>query len=346
MSKAITLNHITKIEGHAKLELGIENNQVTKCELSTTEGARYFEGIVKGRRYNEAHEITSRICGICSCAHVIAAITAVENAMGYEPTEQAKKLRLLITYGERIRSHATHIYFLALPDYLGYESALAMAKKYRKQLQWALNLMKAGNGIIKNIGGRDLHPVSATVGGWLKIPTLQALKEIKTQLEAAKEDAEKTCRLFFSLQYPEFKSGCEYFSLVDGKSYATLDGKFTSQNTSFEKWQYRDFVNEYHEPRSTANFVVKGDHRYMVGALPRLNNNSKMLSNEASKMLKKSKMKLPSTNPFNNVMSQAIEIVHFIDESVRIIDSLSLKNEKPDKLRMNPGNGVSAVEVP
>ena len=145
MTKTITLNHITKIEGHASLALGIRKNKVVKCELSSTEGSRYFEGIVRGGKYYAAHEMTSRICGICSCAHVIAAISAIEDAFGYEPTKQTKLLRELLTLGERIRSHATHLYFLSLPDYLGYESALAMASKYKKQLQNALNLMKTGN---------------------------------------------------------------------------------------------------------------------------------------------------------------------------------------------------------
>ena len=128
MSKSITLNHITKIEGHASLKLGISRGKVGVCELSSVEGSRYFEGIVRGRKFFEAHEITSRICGICSCAHVIAAISAVEDAAGYTPTEQTMQLRKLLTLGERIRSHATHLYFLALPDYLGYESALAIIK--------------------------------------------------------------------------------------------------------------------------------------------------------------------------------------------------------------------------
>src|SRR3989338_9162615 len=192
MPKTITLNHITKIEGHASLNLGISKGKVTRCELSSTEGSRYFEGIVRGRKYYAAHEITSRICGICSCAHVIAAISAIEDAFNYEPTNQTKLLRELLTLGERIRSHATHLYFLALPDYLGYGSALAMAKKYKRELQDALNLMKAGNSIIKLLGARDLHPVSAAVGGWLKLPKQQEIEDLKKQLLAAKEDA-KSC---------------------------------------------------------------------------------------------------------------------------------------------------------
>ena len=346
MSKSITLNHITKIEGHARLELGIKKNKVTKCELSAVEGSRYFEGLVIGRRHSEAHEITSRICGICSCAHVIAAITAVEDAMDYTPTEQARKLRVLMTLGERIRSHSTHLYFLALPDYLGYESALAMAPKFRPQLQNALNLMKAGNSVIKTIGGRDLHPVSAAVGGWLKYPKKEDIANLKKSLRAAKSDAVKTCALFSSLKYPKFETEAEAFSLVSDKEYATLSGNFASKNSSFEKHKYKGFIKEYHEPRSTANFIVKSDHRYMVGALSRLNNNHQKLSSDAKKMLRASKLKLPSKNPFHNNIAQAIEIVHCIDESLRSLDNTNIKNEPVDKMQIKAGNGISAIEVP
>ena len=186
--KIITLNHITKIEGHAKLELSIKDGKISKCELSSVEGSRYFEGIVRGRKYFEAHEITSRICGICSTAHVIAAISAIEDALGYIPSSQTMELRKLITLGERIRSHATHLYFLALPDYLGYESALAMASKYRNELKTALQLVKVGNHIIKVLAARDLHPVSATVGGWLKLPNQEDLTLLAEELEKVKKE--------------------------------------------------------------------------------------------------------------------------------------------------------------
>src|SRR3989344_8238083 len=281
MSRLISLNHITKIEGHAKLVLGIKRGKVMRCELSAVEGSRYFEGLVRGRQYKEAHEITSRICGICSCVHVIAAIQGIEHALGFTPSVQTIKLRELLTLGERIRSHATHLYFLALPDYLGYESALAMAKKYKPQLQNALNMMKTGNGIIKTLAARDLHPVSATVGGWLKLPKQEQIDETRQNLEKIKKDAEATCKLFFSLEYPEFESKGDWFSLVDGKKYAMLDGNFSMNNVCFKKKDYRKFIVEHHEPSSTANFVVRQDRRYMVGALPRINNNSKQLDKEA-----------------------------------------------------------------
>ena len=344
--KTINLDHITKIEGHAKLALSIKNGKIETCELSAVEGSRYFEGLVKGRQYFEAHEITSRICGICSSAHVIAAITAIENALEYVPSRQTIELRKLLTLGERIRSHATHLYFLALPDYLGYESALAMASKYKKELKTALNLVKIGNGIIKTLAARDLHPVSATVGGWLKLPKQEDLEHLKNDLIQAKDSAIETCKLFCSLNYHEMKSDGEWFSLVDKNEYAILDGIFTSQSSSFMKNDYKKFLMEYHESRSSSNFVVKNDHRYFVGALARLNNNHAQLSNDAKKMLVQSKIILPSNNPYHNIIAQAVEMLHCIDHAIKICSNLKIVEETITKIPLKAGRGVACIEVP
>ena len=346
MPKTITLNHITKIEGHASLALGIRKGKVDKCELSSTEGSRYFEGIVLGRKYYEAHEMTSRICGICSCAHIVAAVSAIEDAFGYEPTKQTKLLRELLTLGERIRSHATHLYFLALPDYLGYGSALAMAKKYKRELQDALNLMKAGNSIIKLLGARDLHPVSAAVGGWLKLPKQQDIDETKKKLLEAKNDAISTCKLFFSLKYPDFVTKGRWSCLMDSKQYAILDGNFCSKNLCTDRHHYRKFLKEYQVGYSNANFVTVKGERYMVGALSRVNSNNKQLSKDAKEMLKKSKIKLPSKNPYHNNIAQAIEIVHCIDHAIKICKDIEVKKEPIEKLKVKSGIGVGAIEVP
>ena len=166
-SKEITLNHITKIEGHARLDLKVEDGKLTRCDLGSTEGSRYFQALLKGRPWSDAPEITSRICGICSSAHGVCSVMAMENALGIKPSKQTVALRELQTIGERIRSHATHLYFLALPDYLGYESALAMAPKYKKELARALRLVKLGNDLVATISGRIMHQISTTIGGLL-----------------------------------------------------------------------------------------------------------------------------------------------------------------------------------
>lgn len=346
MSKTIKLDHITKIEGHASLLLSIDKRKIKKCELSAVEGSRYFEGILKNRRYDEASELTSRICGICSCAHTIAAIQAIENALGVKPSKQTVILRKLLTLGERIRSHATHLYFMSLPDFLGYESALAMLPKYKREVTRALRMMKTGNKIIKIIGGRDIHPVSATIGGFLKFPKQEQIDEMKKDLEGIKKDAVQTAKLFSKLKYPDFDRETEQFSLSNIKEYAMLYGNIKSQSKKFKQIDYHKYIEEYHVPYSTTNFVVKEGKSYFVGALARINNNYRKLSKDAKKLVKESKIRFPNYNPFINNFAQAIELVHCIDEGIKLCKKLKIKKEEIVKYNVKAGHGISAIEVP
>ncbi|NQV08495.1 Ni/Fe hydrogenase subunit alpha [Candidatus Woesearchaeota archaeon] len=346
MSKTIKLNHITKIEGHASLNLSIDKGKVKKCELSAVEGSRYFEGLLKGRRIDEASELTSRICGICSCAHTIAAIQAVENALYIKPSKQTIVLRELLTLGERIRSHATHLYFMVLPDYLGYESALSMLPKYKKEITIALKMMKIGNQIIKTVGGRDLHPVTATIGGFHNLPSQEELDELRKNLEEIKKHAVSTAKLFSGLDYPYINRKTEFFSLTSWRKFAMLYGNLKSLNKEYLKKDYQRYIKEYHTPYSSANFVVKDEKTYYVGALARINNNHKKLSKDSKKLLDESGMKLPNNNPFSNNIAQAIELVHSVDHAIEICSKLKIKNEKIKKYRVKAGHGVAAIEVP
>jgi sulfhydrogenase subunit alpha len=338
----INLNHITKIEGHASLRLKIRKGKVRKCELRAIEGSRYFEGFMKGRLFSEASEISSRICGICSCAHNICSIQAMEDALRMEPSDQTVALRKLMTIGERIRSHATHLYFLALPDYLGYKSALDMTKRHKKKVQTALNLMQLGNNMIYAIGGRDLHPVSATIGGFLKLPDQEKIDGLVKELEKEKRDAISTARLFSRLKYPDFVRDTEHFSLYERGDYAILHGDLNSEGRLFLQKELHKYIREYHEPYTNANFVVKEGKSYMLGALARLMNNEKYLSRDARRV---HRLRLES-NPFLNNYAQAVELVQHIDTALDICSSLKIRNEKPLKARPRKSYGVSALEAP
>lgn len=249
--------------------------------------------------------------------------------------------------GERIRSHATHLYFLALPDYLGYESALAMTKDYKKEIQMALRLMKTGNHIIQTVGGRDLHPVSVCIGGMRKTPTKEEILEIKKMVSEIKPDAIATAKLFSKLKNKKFETKGEFFSLYNGKTYATQMGDLKSGKKIYRQRSLHKFIKEYHEQYSTANFVVKQRRSYIVGALARLNNNYKLLSRDAKKILRESGMKMPNKNVYLNNLAQAIEIIHFADRITQICDELAnVKPEKPVKYELKPGHGISATEAP
>jgi sulfhydrogenase subunit alpha len=346
MTHTINLNHITKIEGHAKLFVEIEDSKIKKCELSSIEGARYFEGLLIGKHWFEAHEITSRICGICSCGHNVAALMAIENALGIPVSEQSKVLKKLLTFGERIRSHAAHLYFLALPDYLGYESALAMTPKYKTEVKRALKLMKIGNDIVRTIGGRDMHQVTATYGGFLKIPTKEQLNDLADRVKGLKEASIETAKLFLSLKQRPAVNECEYFSLYEENDYPMIDGPLVSEKSKFDKDQYLDYFKEYHNKYSTANFVAKDDVSFVTGSLARMNNAFDKLSKDAKKVATDNGFKIPNKNPYNNNVAQAIEIVDALDQVMKICTELDPVDEKPPEVKVKAGHGIGAVEVP
>ena len=113
----------------------------------------------------------------------------MEDALGVESSEQTHDLRVLLTMGERIRSHAAHLYFLALPDYLGKPNAVAIAADKPDAVKMAVALMKVGNDMVRVIGGRDMHPESATVGGFLHTPSQSDLDGLRARLQELRPGA-------------------------------------------------------------------------------------------------------------------------------------------------------------
>jgi len=343
----IELDHITKIEGHAKLKLKIDGGKVKKCQLEVFEGARYFEGILRGRRYNEAPHLTSRICGVCSQAHLITALQAIENALVVEVSPQTKLLRELLLLGQIIQSHALHLYLLVLPDYMGFESAISMAAKYPKHIQSALNIKKLGNDICTVIGAREVHSITAVPGGFSKIPDQKDLDVLVKRMKKEKEIIVKAAKLFAGFRYPDLVRQTEYVALQKEDTYALMDGTINStEGLCISKERYLEYFEENIKDYSTAKFVVSEGKGFMVGSLARINLNQKMMSKDARGLISESGFDFPNYNPFLNNFAQAVEMVHVVDRAIEIIENLALRDEKPVDFKIRAGRGVAATEVP
>ena len=98
-----------------------------EVKLNIFEPPRFFEAFLRGRHFQEVPDITARICGICPVAYQMSSVHALEAALGVTITPEIRLLRRLLYCAEWIESHALHIYLLQAPDFLGYESAIAMA---------------------------------------------------------------------------------------------------------------------------------------------------------------------------------------------------------------------------
>ncbi len=343
MTKEINLNHICKIEGHAHLTLKIEKNKVKKCELKAAEGARFFEALVINKNLKDVQEIVSRICGICSSSHSVCAVQALEEALNIQPSEQQQIIRELLMIGERIRSHTTHLYFMALPDYLGFSSALTLSKEHHDKIDTALSLISLGNKIVEIVGGREMHPF-LNIKEQITKKEEQKTKQVIEKLQQTKQEIIKTIELFQSLTYPELERNTDCLSLYEPNKYAIISGKIKSRLGLINDDNYKNHLKENIKEYSTSKFVLKDGKPYLTGAIARINNNYHELDEESWSLLKKSS--LPLNNPFQNNIAQAIELLHMANRAKELIPKLVSDEKLNQEIKIKQGEAVSSVEAP
>ncbi len=352
MSKNISINvhHITRVEGHGDIVVDVKNGEIVKCEWHVVEAPRFFEAMLRGRPYYEASHITSRICGICATGHATASLRATERALGVEVSEQTELLRKLVFHGEIIDSHVLHVYMLVAPDFFGVGSVLPLAASHPEVVKRALRIKKLAGDLCAMVSGRHTHPIAMTVGGFTHLPTEGELKAMRERLVDARADMDETIALLSTLPWPDFERETEYVSLQKDDEYAFIDGRIvTSDGFTYDLDDYRRVTNEYCVPQSTAKWTKHNRESYMVGALARFNNNYDWLHPRAQDAAEKLGMKPLVTNPFLNTAAQAVEMVHCVEDSIRIIDELlarGIKEEPLYEFQGKGGEGVGSCDVP
>src|SRR5271166_3155506 len=165
-TRTIRVDTLARVEGEGSLYIKLVGERVADVKLKIYEPPRFFEAFLRGRHFSEVPDITARICGICPIAYQMSAVHAIERALGIEIDPSVRMLRRLFYCGEWIESHALHVFMLHAPDFLGYPDAIQMARDHAAIVQQGLRLKKAGNRIVALMGGREIHPVSAAVGGF------------------------------------------------------------------------------------------------------------------------------------------------------------------------------------
>ena len=344
---SIFVDYVARVEGQGSLDIKVSGGKVEYAKFSVYEPPRFFEAFLVGRRCDEVHELTSRICGICPVAHQITALRAVENALGIEVSQQTRDLRRLLALSAHISSHVLNLYFLAAPDYFGYESIIPMARHNSDIFRRALALKKVGNDLTELIGGRSVHPISAIVGGFTALPDRDSLKTIGARLVEAKEYALKDVELFNNLKIPSFERRCEHVALRSDSEYAVNEGRLASTDgLNVAERDYRKYIAERQVPHSIAKHsYVKNRSSIMVGPLPRVNLNFDKLSPDAQDAAKQIGFRPPVFKPYMSIVARALEVVNAIDESIRIIDRLDLEEEKPS-FEIKAGGGAAITEAP
>ncbi len=183
---------VARIEGHARIVVDIIQGKVKSARFLAME-FRGFEQFVCGMNAGEMPVIVPRICGVCSTAHHIAAIKALEDAYGVTPPPLAEKIRHLLLLGQLIQNQATSLFFFTLPDILQKTSIFQGDAVQGEIAKRAMAVRKIGTELIGLAGGQFIHPIKAVVGGISTPVDPEAAKEM---LEKIQEALPIACELF------------------------------------------------------------------------------------------------------------------------------------------------------
>jgi len=351
----VEVHHVTRVEGHGNIYVNVRNGTLERCEWNISEAPRFFEAMVVGRNWSELQHITSRICGICSIGHTLASLKATEAAMGITISDQDLKLRKIALHAENLQSHLLHVGFLVLPDLMGVGSVIPLASSNPEEVKIVLRLHRLANEMSDMLCGRTTHPQRLIPGGFSKIPSMKELSGLRERLKASVPDLQAVAKLLKSLapKIPDFVRETEFIALTSPNEYALYDGKIGSTDVeAAPAREYLSYTNEYIIPQSTAKWAKNKRESYMVGALARLNINYNKLSPLAKKTAEMFGLKPVCHNPFMNNIAQLVEVVHGVEDSIKLINELEVVGLKsqPDynlpEIKVKAGQGVGAVEVP
>ena len=347
-AKSIKVEFLARVEGEGGLFVKVKDQRVLDVKLRIFEPPRFFEAFLRGRTFDEAPDITARICGICPIAYQMSACHAAENAFGTQIDGPIRELRRLIYCGEWIESHALHIYMLHAPDFLGYEDVIQMAKDHAQAVQRGLRLKKIGNEIMTLVGGREIHPINVRVGGFYKAPSKEQLAGLAENLKWAREAALETVQWVATFTFPDFQRDYEFVALRHPDEYPLNEGRLVSnKGLDISVQEYDQHFIEDHVQHSNALHSVRQERgAYFVGPLARYNLNFDKLTPLAQEAARSAGLSAQCRNPFEGILVRAVELVYACDEALRIITDYRMPERPFIEVRPREGTGYGCTEAP
>ncbi len=346
-TRTIAVGTIARVEGEGALRVTVKDGAVHDVELRIFEPPRFFEAFLVGRHYSEVPDIVARICGICPVAYQMSAVHAIEQIFGLRVEGALRDLRRLLYCGEWIESHALHVYMLQAPDFLGYDSGIAMAKDHPALVTRGLRLKKAGNAIMTLLGGRSVHPVSVKVGGFSRVPGRRELEALTTELLWARDAAADTIRWAATFEYPDFAPDYTYVALRHPDEYPFNEGRLeTSNGLSVSVGEFEQHFTEHQVPYSNALQCTFQGMPYLVGPLARVNLNQDRLSPMVREVLADTGLSLPLRNPFHGIIARSVEMLYALEESLRLIQRYVPPPAPALAATVRSGTGTACTEAP
>ncbi len=298
MAQQLVIDPVTRIEGHAKITIQLDDvGEVENAHFHVTQ-VRGFEKFVEGRPFHEMPSLMARICGICPVSHLVAAAKACDELLAVTIPEPAANLRRILNISQIIQSHALSFFYLSSPDLLlgmdgdpTQRNLFGVAHVQPQMARDGVRVRQIGQQIIEILGGKRIHPGWVVPGGVNAPLTVEKRDEILAMLPEGMAIADRTLRWFREVM-AQYEDEIAAFSALKTKfmGLVTPDGKlelydgtirFADENLQIiadhlDPAAYRDYIVEAVEPHTYLKapyYKPLGypDGIYRVGPLARLN---------------------------------------------------------------------------
>jgi coenzyme F420-reducing hydrogenase alpha subunit len=372
MTKKIEIAPISRVEGHGKVTLEVDDdNKLIDAKFHVLE-FRGFEKFLQGRKVWELPRIVTRSCGICPISHHLASAKACDDMFEVEIPTAAKLTRELHHMAQMIHSHSLHFFFLASPDFLfpddeAKRNVLGIIDANPNLAKQAIELRKMGQTINEIIGGKAIHPVTSIPGGMSKKLTTEEVHNIHQKLKRAMELTKSSldvAKMIFSKNIDFIKSFADiktnFAGLVKDGNLEMYDGNIRIISpegkiiNEFDPREYLNYIGERVESWSWLKFPYYKplgwpDGTYRVNSLARLNvcdQISTPLANEELKSFRKQFGRYPSQTLLFHY-GRIIELMYAVERGLELIKNSELTSgDIRKKLTIRGGEGVGVIEAP
>lgn len=374
MSKTILIDPVTRIEGHAKITIELdEKGEVHDAHFHVTQ-VRGFEKLCEGRPFEEMPSLMARICGICPVSHLLASATACDSLMAVSIPEAAANLRRVMNLAQIVQSHALSFFYLSSPDLLlgmdadpAQRNLVGVLQSHPELARDGIRLRQFGQKIIESLGGKRIHPGWIVPGGVSEPLDVKKRDEILAATPEALAIAERTLRWFKSVMSnyrQEMETFANFPSLFMGMvndrgelSYysgklriADETGKIIADHLA--PANYSNFIGEAVEPWSYLKSAYYKPYgypagMYRVGPLARLNVANGCRTERAQAEWKEFRQHGIVQSSFHYHYARLVEILYGIERIEQLLsDPGILSKHVRAYAKPNAFEGVSAAEAP
>ena len=384
MSEKIIIEPVTRVEGHGKVTIHLDDaGKVTESRFHIVE-FRGFEKFIQGHPYWEVPMVVQRLCGICPVSHHLAAAKAIDQIVGIDPDElspTASKLRKLLHYGQIFQSHALHFFYLASPDLLfGIDepvetrNIVGVAMKDKELAKKGILMRKFGQEIIKAVAGKRIHGISSVPGGVHKnlnekerdyfllgdeIPSIDTMIEWTVDIIQFMKDYHKKNHIYMDefAAYPSGHLGMVQndgtMELYDGLLRA-IDSEGNITLNDIPDFQYADHFTEEVERWTYLKFPYlthigreKGWNR--VGPLARINVCDRIgtpLAEKERVEFKSYTNGLPNNMTMHTHLARLIEMLHCAELMKDILHDKDVLGSELVRKGVERNEGFGIIEAP